>query len=315
MTGAKIIEIAEKYLGDDGKKFWNDYGLPAGSHWCCAFVWDIFRMAGASGLFFNGQKTAYVPTAQIWLHANCKKISMKNAKPGDIVVFTWSGNGYDQEIGSRDHIGFIRQKGTSKLCYTVEGNTGGSIPYKSKVMNRTREAKYIFGIYRPAYTHSNAWKLRRSAKKVVAYMKRHGFKYKGSWKDNSLTWAGAKKKKTTNCSTMVCYALQKAGFLKPGQYFWINGDNIVCKGGLTPKKLKKIAKILHPHKSPKNAHLHKGDICGYHNNAHTQIFAGFNKDRDPMWYSTGGLNDIKSGKAHVKKSYNTKRIDTIIRLK
>ena len=314
MTGAKIIGIAEKYLGDSGRKFWNDYGLQAGSHWCCAFVWDIFRIAGASGLFFDGKKTAYVPTAQVWLKANCKKISMEKAKPGDIVVFTWSGNGYDREIGSRDHIGFIREKGTSKLCYTIEGNTGAATPTRSKVMNRIREAKYIYGIYRPKYQHSNAWRLRKSAKKVVEYMKKHNFKYKASWKDNSLTWSGSKKRRSTNCSTMVCYALQRIGLLKSGQYFWINGDHITCKGGLTLKRLKKIAKITHPHKSPKNAHLHKGDICGYHNNAHTQIFAGFNKNGDPLWYSTGGAGDIKSGKAHVKKSYNSKRIDTIIRL-
>lgn len=315
MTGAEIIKTAEKYLGYGGKKFWEDYGLAAGSHWCCAFVWDVFRIAGASKLFYGGSKTAYVPTAQTWLRLNCKKVSLAKAKAGDIVVFTWTGNGYNKEQGSRDHIGFVYKKGSDKQVYTLEGNTGGATPLRTTVMKRIREAKYIYGIYRPKYTHSNAYKLRVSAKAVTKYMKSHKFQYKKSWKDNALTWDGAKKKKTTNCSTMVCYSLQRKGFLKPGEYFWINGDDIVCKGGLTLKKLKKIATITHPHKSPKNAKLHKGDICGYHNNAHTQIFAGWNSDGRPLWYSTGGTADIKSGKAHVKKAYDTKRIDTIIRLK
>ena len=165
------------------------------------------------------------------------------------------------------------------------------------------------------FAHTNAWRLRSAAKKITAYMKKHNFKYKASWKDNSLTWAGAKKKKTTNCSTMVSYALQKIGKLEPGEYFWINGNNIVCKGGLTQKKLEKIATILHPNKSPKNFKMKKGDICGYANNAHTQIYEGKTKAGNPKWYSTGGADDIKKGKAHVKSSYNDKKISTIIRLK
>ena len=166
--------------------------------------------------------------------------------------------------------------------------------------------------------HTNAWKLRVGAKKITAYMKKHNFKYKASWKDNALSWTAAKKRKhpTTNCSTMVSYALQKKGFLKPGEYFWINGDNIVCKGGLTIEKLKKIATISHPHKPPKTAGLKKGDIVGFGSpyNAHTMIFAGF-KNGKPTWYSTGSTTEIGKGGAHVKKTYTGRPISTIIRLK
>lgn len=314
MLGKDIIKEATKYLGAGGTKFWNDYGLPKGTHWCCAYVWDIFRLAGASSLFFDGQKVAYVPTAQAWLKANCKLIKLSKAQTGDIVVFTWQGTGYGHEHGSRDHIGFIEKQGNDNHVYTIEGNTGASSPSQTRVMRRIRDAKYVYGIYRPNY-HSNAWRLRVSAKKIVRYMADHDFKYVGSWTKNALTWALAKKRKTTNCSTMVCYALQQAGFLKPGQYFWLNGNNIVCKNGLTKKDLKKIATILHPHKPPKKAKLHKGDICGYSDPAHTQIFAGWTKAGNPKWYSTGGNPDIRKGTAHVKRTYKEKKIDTIIRLK
>lgn len=151
MNGKTIIKEAEKYLGDNGRKFCNDYPLPWGSHWCCAYVWDIFRMAGASSLFFDGKKTAYVPTATVWMQANYKHISLEDAQAGDVVVFTWSGNGYNKQTGSRDHIGFIYEKGTSKQCHTIEGNTGASSPTKTTVMKRIRDAKYIYGIYRPKY--------------------------------------------------------------------------------------------------------------------------------------------------------------------
>lgn len=163
--------------------------------------------------------------------------------------------------------------------------------------------------------HSNAYRLRVSAKAVTKYMKQHKFKYVASWTKNALTWAGAKKKRTTNCSTMVCYALQRKGLLKSGEYFWINGDDIVCKGGLTLAKLKKIATISHPHKAPKKAGLKAGDICGYTKNAHTQIFDSWTASGNPRWYSTGGNTDISKGKAHVKSSYNNKKVMTIIRLK
>lgn len=165
--------------------------------------------------------------------------------------------------------------------------------------------------------HTNAWRLRKSAKIVTKYMAEHNFKYKASWKDNAMTWQGAKKKKTTNCSDMVSYALQRIGILKEGQIFWINGNNIICKGGLTLGELKKKATILHPKHSPKHAHLHKGDICGYgdNGNAHTMIFAGFNEKGVATWYSTGSTAEIQKGKAHVKKTYSNRVIDTIIRLK
>ena len=55
VTGQKVIDIASKYLGCRGTKFWKDYGVAAGTAWCCIFVWDVMRLAGASKLFFDGK--------------------------------------------------------------------------------------------------------------------------------------------------------------------------------------------------------------------------------------------------------------------
>lgn len=311
MTGADMVKRAEKWLGYNGKKFCADYGMPFGSDWCCAFLWDVFRMTGQSKLFCNGLKTAFVPTVQEWCELNLKRVPPSKAKAGDIIIMTWNGT-------SRNHIGLIR-KPTPKgdTVYTIEGNTGNDDNRLSRVMNRERPKSQVYAIYRPEYTkkHTKRYYLRKKAAKVAKRMKALEFKYKASWKDCALSWKGAKKKRTTNCSTYVTYCLQLRGILKAGQYFWINGDNIVCIGKGTRKALKKAAIIKHPHKRPKKAGLKKGDIVGYKNNAHTMIFAGFNKAGIPKWYSTGGQKDINKGKAHIKPSYTLKKIDTIIRLK
>ena len=155
MTGPEIINEAKKYLGQNGKKFCADDGLPWGEHWCCAFVWDIFRMSDASKLFYGGQKTAYVPTATVWMQANLRHVTMTEARAGDIVVFTWDGNGYNKERGSRDHIGFIRKAGNELSTWVIfffinPGISVSSIVLRALLKNSgrsdTSSPKYSGGI-------------------------------------------------------------------------------------------------------------------------------------------------------------------------
>lgn len=145
-TGATVISKATAMLGKGGTTVWNYYGLAKGTAWCVGFVSYIMDKAGAKSLFYGGKAVFYVPYAQEWLAENCTHVKMADAKPGDIVVFTWDGIGNNSEKGSRDHIGFIRKAGTSKTAYTIEGNTNGGI-----VADKTRALKWIYGIYRPKY--------------------------------------------------------------------------------------------------------------------------------------------------------------------
>ena len=133
VTGATVISKATAMLGKGGTTVWNYYGLAKGTAWCAAFVSYIMAKAGTKSLFYGGKSVFYVPYAQEWLKKNCTHVKMADAKPGDIVVFTWDGEGNNSEKGSRDHIGFIRKAGTSKTAYTIEGNTSGGI-----VANKTR---------------------------------------------------------------------------------------------------------------------------------------------------------------------------------
>ena len=210
---------------------------------------------------------------------------------------------YTKDSGGRQHTGWY--------CY--ETKMKGLIPQVWSALPPAGTAKKT--VKKKAKKQTTAEKFLKKMTAICAYMKEHKFVYKGSYKSNALTWAGAKKKKSTNCSLTVTYALQEQGLLKAGQYFWLNGDRIKYIGKGTKEQLHKVAAITHPHKPPKKAGLKTGDICGYKNNAHTQVFAGWSKSGYPLWDSTGGNADIKKGGPHRKKSYDTKTICTIVRLK
>lgn len=149
-TGEKIINKAESYKGKTGSFVWNYWsGLSWGSSWCVGFVLYVLYKCGLKKEIYNPSKTSlpfWLPTIEEWLHKHATHVKMADAQPGDIVIFTWDGGGNNSRLigkKSRDHIGFIRKKGTSKKAYTIEGNTSGG-----KVAERTRELTYIFAIYR-----------------------------------------------------------------------------------------------------------------------------------------------------------------------
>lgn len=160
-------------------------------------------------------------------------------------------------------------------------------------------------------------KVRRAVLAVIKKEKALKFKYKVS--GNALSWAKAKKQKTTNCSRTISYGLQVAKILKAGQIFWLNGDKIVCKGDGTRTQLLKYYNVLHPHKPTKqltkNKWLKKGDIVGYGDPAHTMMFAGYDALGRAKWYSTGDQKALNKGKAHIESKYDNRKIMTVLRLK
>ena len=125
------------------------YGKPvSGSSyaWCCVFVWDIFRLCGASELFYGGKKTAYCPTLYNWAKKEKLLVGKANGKAGDVVFFDWNKN------GSPDHVGFVNSKNSDGTYQTIEGNTSvTSNDNGGKVMERKRSQKEILDIYRPKY--------------------------------------------------------------------------------------------------------------------------------------------------------------------
>lgn len=203
MTGAGIIKQAKKYLGKNWKTFCPDYGFNYAVLWCCIWVWWQFREAGLSKLFYGGKKVCNCRVAFYWCNANLPKIKMADARPGDIVFFTWTGKGNNSFNSGRsiDHIGFIRAKGTSMTAYTIEGNTNGSTPSTTKVANRTRAKAYVLGIFRPKYSEGTG------LSDVVAYAIKRA-KEKHKYKNGgSHSW-----KTTVNCTWFVATCYKDCGY-------------------------------------------------------------------------------------------------------
>lgn len=155
-------------------------------------------------------------------------------------------------------------------------------------------------------------KLCVQASKTFKEMHELGFKYSVSGNANS--WKKAKKKKTSNCATYASYNLQIMKLLKDGQIFYCSKRRVNYKGDGTKKQLEKISRISSPNKPPKKCQLHKGDICGYDDPAHTQIFYKYDNAGNALWYSFGP-SDLWKKMPRKRGDYNKKRIRTIIRLK
>lgn len=146
---ASYIGVTEKPFGSNNVIFNTHYygGAVSGSSypWCCAFVWDIFRMCGLSRLFYDGQKTAYCPAVYSWARQKGLIVPKETARYGDIALFDW---GWD---GVADHIGFV--EAYNGVTYTtIEGNTSeDNNSNGGQVMRRTRYAGQIQAVIRPKY--------------------------------------------------------------------------------------------------------------------------------------------------------------------
>ena len=142
-SNTEQLAIAKKYIGYGGSKFRKFCGLPSGSAWCDAYVTTIFAEAGNKDLFCNGTKQTYCPTTIKWCLKNLASIPPYLALPSDIIFFDWELNGVP------NHIGFVRERKDCDSIYTIEGNTDGS-----RCAQKTRNTKYVQGIFRPHFKAS-----------------------------------------------------------------------------------------------------------------------------------------------------------------
>nr|DAQ52632.1 MAG TPA: putative peptidoglycan binding domain protein [Caudoviricetes sp.] len=154
---SEIMKLAKSYVGTKESPAYSNnvifnthyYGheVSGGNYaWCVVFVWDIFRMAGASNLFCDGKKTAWVDTVRDWAKSKGLVVSKDQGRHGDLALFDWNHN------GSGDHIGFIDAKNADGSYETCEGNT--SVDNNSnggEVQIRTRYPSEIMMIIRPQY--------------------------------------------------------------------------------------------------------------------------------------------------------------------
>lgn len=157
MTVEKILEIARSQLGikenppNSNRVKFNTayYGQEVSGSaypWCCAFVWWVFREAGASRLFYGGKKTASCSTL---LGFHKAQAVQGDYLPGDIIFFNFDGKRNTQHVG-------ICEGWDGQYITTIDGNTAPTNEANGgAVMRRRRAKKYIVGAYRPTYEEDN----------------------------------------------------------------------------------------------------------------------------------------------------------------
>ena len=147
MTSAQdILDIARGELGtaeaaDGSTKYHRAYGLPFDQAWCAAFVWWVFRQAGAGGLIHP--KTAYTPTLLDWFKARGQASS--TPKVGDLVLYNWRNGTRAWPLPQ--HVGIVE---AVEPTSTIQGN-GGSVMRRRRARNNL-----IVSYAHPAYTAASA---------------------------------------------------------------------------------------------------------------------------------------------------------------
>lgn len=146
-TARELINIARKEIGtmEDPKgsnkiKYNTAYYSQAVSGdsyaWCAVFVWWCFKQAGAPELYYDGKKTAYVPTLDYW--GREKHLTVTDPQPGDLIIFDWNHNGSGQHVG-------ICTGSDVQTVKTIEGNTDDG------VYERMRQREDVLRVIRPKY--------------------------------------------------------------------------------------------------------------------------------------------------------------------
>lgn len=161
LTADTILELARSQLGvkesppnSNNVKYNTAYygrGVSGSAYpWCCVFQWWLFHECTASELFYGGQKTASCTTLYNFYKANAQIVDTAEARPGDLVFFTF--NDSDRRKGIKNHIG-ICEANEQGYITTIDGNTGTTNEANGGAVMRKRRAwKYVTGVARPTYT-------------------------------------------------------------------------------------------------------------------------------------------------------------------
>ena len=182
MTVEKILTIARSQLGikenppNSNRVKFNTayYGQEVSGSaypWCCAFVWWVFREAGAASLFYGGKKTASC-SALLSFHKG--QAVRGDYQPGDIIFFNFNGRKNPAHVG-------ICESWDGQYITTIDGNTAPTNEANGgAVMRRRRAKKYMIGAYRPAYEEDTMTQADFD-KMMDDYLERRGDKPASGW--------------------------------------------------------------------------------------------------------------------------------------
>lgn len=140
-TARAELGVTESPAGSNRTKYGKWYGLD-GQPWCMMFVQWVFAQVGAASLL--PARTASCGALMRAAKAAGKWVT-GGYQPGDVVIYDFPGG------SATDHCGIIVTALTTGVR-AIEGNTGtGNDANGGKVMERTRQKRYIVGAFRPDF--------------------------------------------------------------------------------------------------------------------------------------------------------------------
>lgn len=163
-TASDLIKTARQYIGvkespaNSNNVIFNTkyYGREVSGScypWCCVFLWHTFKEAGASSLFYNGQRTALCAALGNWFKKK-GHFYTSNPQVGDIVFYRFSGGSSNWT----NHVGIVTAVNNGSIT-AIEGNTGtGNDANGGMVMERSRKypSANIVGFGRPEYAKQSS---------------------------------------------------------------------------------------------------------------------------------------------------------------
>ena len=148
-TAREVIEVAWNEVGYvergvNRTKYGQEYGMD-GQYWCAIFQWWVFKHAGASKLFCNGQRVAYTPTVYSYYKGEGRLD--KKPRVGDLILLR-RDDVPNQKVG---HIGLVYSV-TDKYIYSVEGNSSNKV----RTVQRYRTDSHIVAYAHPKYSSDSS---------------------------------------------------------------------------------------------------------------------------------------------------------------
>ena len=150
VVNTALAEVGFKESGNNMNKYGAEYGYN-GAAWCCIFIWWVFKHAGASALFYGGNKCASCTTLMNWYKNKGQQVS--DIQPGDLLFFNFDSN---PNRNKAQHIGIAVGYSNGTMVQSVEGNTSPSSTSGSQdngegVYKKNRKLSQIICVIRPAY--------------------------------------------------------------------------------------------------------------------------------------------------------------------
>jgi len=172
-AGVDIVNVAMKQVNfyggtTDANPYGDWYGIP-NEPWCAMFVSWCFAQANASHLVAaqTPKGFSYCPAGLTWFQKNGQVVDKYSGLPGDLVFFSWAGNGV------ADHVEIIQAASKDGIT-TIGGNTGPEHMTTASqydghgVYQRHRAYLYVLAVVRPNYEGSSKPATATTQKKTVA---------------------------------------------------------------------------------------------------------------------------------------------------